>query len=45
VFDGTIILYFTGRYFKINAEKRASYTIKRKDEAGMIMESTGNVAL
>jgi hypothetical protein len=35
----------TGRYFKNNAEKRASYTTKRKDEAGMTMESTGNVAL
>jgi hypothetical protein len=35
----------TGRYFKNSAEKRASYTIKPKDEAGMIMESTGNVAL
>jgi len=35
----------TGRYFKNNAETRASYTIKPKDEAGMIMESTGKVAL
>jgi hypothetical protein len=35
----------TGRYFKNTAEKRASYIIKPQDEAGMIRESTGNVAL
>jgi hypothetical protein len=35
----------TGRCFKNTEEKRASYTIKPKDEAGIIMESTGNVAL
>jgi hypothetical protein len=35
----------TGRYFKNTKEKLASYTIKPKEEAGMIMEPTGNIAV
>jgi len=35
----------TGRYFKNNAQKHASYSVKPNDEAGMIKKSTGNFAL